>query len=133
MGLAVGTYIKSGTVVVGKDIRTTALPIELALNSGLVSAGCKVISIGMVTTPTVAMSMKFLKGDCGIIITASHNPPEYIGIKLWNPSGLGFTPDQESEIEEIYKKKSFNNICSIAKLQGTPWCLLFLNSSLARK
>jgi phosphoglucosamine mutase len=59
----------------------------------------------MVTTPTLAMSMKILGGDCGVMITASHNTPEYIGIKLWNPSGLGFTPEQEAEVEQIYNNK----------------------------
>ncbi|MBN2157635.1 MAG: phosphoglucosamine mutase [Candidatus Lokiarchaeota archaeon] len=110
IGLAIGSYIKGKTVVIGRDIRTTAIPIELALNSGLISAGCKVLTLGMVTTPTLAMSMKFLGGDCGVMITASHNTPEYIGIKLWNPSGLGFTPEQELDVENIYKKKAFRKI-----------------------
>ncbi len=110
IGLAIGSYVNGGTVVVGRDIRTTAVPIELALTSGLVSAGCTVKTIGMVTTPTLAMSMKFLDGDCGVMITASHNTPEYIGIKLWNPSGLGFKPEQEIAIEEIYNNKSFNRV-----------------------
>ncbi len=110
LGLAIGAYIKGKTVVIGRDIRTTAIPIELALNSGLISAGCKVLTLGMVTTPTLAMSMKFLGGDCGIMITASHNTPEYIGIKLWNPSGLGFTPEQELDVENIFKKKAFRKI-----------------------
>ncbi|MHA1869547.1 MAG: phosphoglucosamine mutase, partial [Promethearchaeota archaeon] len=110
IGLAIGAYVNGGTVVVGRDIRTTALPIELSLNSGLVSQGCKVLSLGMVTTPTLAMATGFLKGDVGIMITASHNTPEYIGVKLWNPSGLGFTPEQEKEVEEIYMKKKFRTI-----------------------
>ena len=110
LGLAIGAYIKGKTVVIGRDIRTTAIPIELALNSGLISAGCKVLTLGMVTTPTLCLSMKFLDADCGIMITASHNTPEYIGIKLWNPSGLGFTPEQELDVENIYKKKAFRKI-----------------------
>lgn len=123
IGLAIGTYIDGGTVIVGRDIRTTALPIELALNSGLISTGCKVITIGMVTTPTVAMSMKFLDGDCGVMITASHNTPEYIGMKLWNQSGLGFTPEQEQELENIYrsgkfKKVSWDNIGKITHVNN---------------
>jgi len=110
MGLTIGTYINGGTVVIGRDIRTTALPIQLALTSGLVSTGCKVLTIGTVTTPTLAMSMKFLNGDCGVMITASHNTPEYIGIKIWNPSGLAFTEEQESKLEEIYFKKEFRTV-----------------------
>ncbi|MBD3351605.1 MAG: phosphoglucosamine mutase [Candidatus Lokiarchaeota archaeon] len=110
IGLAIGTYINGGKVIVGRDIRTTALPIELAVNSGLVSTGCKVLTIGTVTTPTVAMAMKFLGADCGIMITASHNTPEYIGLKLWNPSGLAFRPIQEETIEKIYDSQHFKTV-----------------------
>ncbi len=112
LGLAMGTFVHGGTVVVGRDIRTSALPVELALNSGLVSAGCRVLTLGVVTTPTLAMATKILKGDAGVIITASHNTPEYIGVKFWNNSGLGFTPEQEAEIEQIFKQNAFRD---------TPW------------
>lgn len=107
LGLALGTHVKGGTVVVGRDIRTTALPVELALCSGLVSTGCRVLTIGMVTTPTLAYSTKFLNGNAGVIITASHNPPDYIGVKFWNNSGLGFKPDQERAIERILETNAF--------------------------
>jgi len=110
LGLAVGTYIDGGTVIIGRDIRTTALPIEHALISGLLSTGCRVKIVGIVSTPTLAMSGQILDGNCQIMITASHNPPEYIGIKLWNPSGLGFSPEQEAQIEKIYNERSFKKI-----------------------
>ena len=110
VGLALGTYLQGGTVVIGKDIRTSALPIEYALISGLVSTGCKVITLGVVTTPTLASSLRYLQAAGGVMITASHNTPEYIGLKLWNPSGLGFSPAQEEELERIYNEKTFNNI-----------------------
>ncbi|MCF2140913.1 MAG: phosphoglucosamine mutase [Candidatus Lokiarchaeota archaeon] len=107
LGEAIGTAINSGKVVIGRDIRTAALAIEYAIISGLVSTGCKVYTIGMVTTPTLAMSIDFLDADCGVMITASHNPPEYIGVKLWNKGGLGFSPEQEAEIETIYNERAF--------------------------
>ena len=107
LGLATGTAIKGGVIVIGRDIRTAAIPIELALTSGLVATGCRVLTIGMVTTPTLAMSVDYLDANCGIMITASHNPPEYIGVKFWNQHGLGFSPDQEEEIEEIYANRAF--------------------------
>ena len=110
VGLALGTYLKGGIVVIGKDIRTSALPIEYALISGLVSTGCKVITLGVVTTPTLAMSLRYLNAAGGVMITASHNTPEYIGLKLWNPSGLGYSPAQEEELELIFNEKSFHNI-----------------------
>ncbi len=110
VGLALGTYINGGDVVIGRDIRTSAPPIEHALISGLVSCGCNVKRVGIVTTPTLAMSLKILRADAGVMITASHNTPEYIGLKFWNISGMGFTPEQEEEIERIYNAKSFLKI-----------------------
>jgi len=108
VGLALGTYLKGkGKVVIGKDIRTSALPVEYALISGIVSAGCNVWTLGIVTTPTLAISLGYLNADAGVMITASHNTPEYIGLKMWNPSGIGFSPEQEEEISRIYDQKDF--------------------------
>jgi len=111
VGLALGTYLKgAGTVVIAKDIRTSALPIEYAFISGLVSTGCNVKTLGIVSTPTLAMSLRYLRAECGVVITASHNTPEYIGLKFWNPSGMGYIVEQEQEIEKIYNEKAFRNI-----------------------
>ncbi len=110
VGLALGTYLKGGIVVIGKDIRISALPIEYALISGLVSCGCNVKTLGIVTTPTLAASLHSLDADAGVAITASHNTPEYIGLKLWNQSGVGFSPEQEEEISRIYDEKDFIKI-----------------------
>ncbi|MFX1273461.1 MAG: phosphoglucosamine mutase [Promethearchaeota archaeon] len=110
VGLALGSYVNKGVVVIGRDIRMSALAIEHALISGLVSCGCKIMTLGIVTTPTLAMSLRYLGADAGVMITASHNTPEYIGLKLWNRSGLGFTPDQEEEIERLYNDKDFCTI-----------------------
>lgn len=94
-------------MVVAKDIRTAALPVEFAMTSGLMSVGCKVLRIGMTTTPTLAFATGELNANAGVMITASHNPPEYIGVKFWNPSGLGFSSEQEQEIEEIFKAHTY--------------------------
>ena len=111
VGLALGSFLKGkGRVVIGKDIRTSALPVEYALISGIVSAGCNVWTLGIVTTPTLAMSLRYLSADAGVMITASHNTPEYIGLKMWNPSGIGFSPEQEEEISRIYDQKDFVKI-----------------------
>jgi phosphoglucosamine mutase len=111
VGLALGTYLKGDAVVViAKDIRTSALPIEYAFISGLISTGCNVKTLGIVTTSTLAMSLRYLRADCGVVITASHNTPEYIGLKFWNPSGMGYISEQEEEIEIIYNEKAFLNI-----------------------
>jgi len=107
VGLSLGTYLKGeGIVVIGKDIRTSALPIEYSLISGIISTGCNVITLGIVTTPTLALSQRFLDANAGVMITASHNTPEYIGLKFWNPSGIGYSHEQE----EIYDEKDFLDI-----------------------
>jgi len=110
VGLALGSYLKGGSVVIGKDIRTSALPIEYALISGLVSTGCNVKTLGIVTTPTLAMSLRYLDAKAGVMITASHNTPEYIGLKLWNRSGIGYSHEQEEEISRLYDEKNFIDI-----------------------
>ncbi|MFX1377099.1 MAG: phosphoglucosamine mutase [Promethearchaeota archaeon] len=111
VGLALGTYLKGeATVVIGKDIRISALPIEYALISGIISTGCNIKTLGIVTTPTLAISSNYLDADAAVMITASHNTPEYIGLKLWNPSGIGFSPEQEEEISRIYNDKDFLQI-----------------------
>ncbi|MCJ7649010.1 MAG: phosphoglucosamine mutase [Candidatus Lokiarchaeota archaeon] len=111
VGLALGTYLKGeGIVVIGKDIRTSALPIEYALISGILSTGCNVKTLGIVTTPTLAMSLRFLDANAGVMITASHNTPEYIGLKFWNSSGIGYSHEQEEEISRIYDEKNFLDI-----------------------
>ena len=84
VGLAVGTLRRSA--VIGRDPRTAGEMIEFAMISGMLSAGCDVTRIGMVSTPTLAYAAR--NHDCGVMVTASHNPAEYVGIKLWNKDGM---------------------------------------------
>ncbi len=110
LGLSLGTYLQQhdiDKIIIGKDVRTTAMSIRLALSSGLISVGIRVYNIGLVTTPTLCLSIDKLNAKCGVMITASHNPPEYIGIKIFGPHGLGYSPEQEQEIEEIYQNKAY--------------------------
>ncbi len=70
VGFALGSYLKGNcTVVIGKDIRMSALPIEYALISGIISTGCNVKTLGIVTTPTLAASLWFLNADAGVMVT----------------------------------------------------------------
>ncbi len=103
VGLAVGTLHDS--CVIGRDPRTSGEMIEHAVVSGLLSAGCNVTRIGMVSTPALAFAAR--NYDCGIMITASHNPAEYIGIKLWNSDGMAFDTRQQDELEYIIKNKKW--------------------------
>jgi len=98
-GRALGLSNKS--VVVGRDPRTSGPMIENALVSGLLAMGARVTRIGVASTPTLAYAAR--NYDCGVIITASHNPPEYNGLKFWNPDGMAFSLRQQDELEKAIK------------------------------
>jgi phosphoglucosamine mutase len=103
IGMAVGTSAKCA--VVGMDSRTSGPMIAAAVTSGLMAAGCDVFEAGLVTTPTLAEAARAM--DCGVMVTASHNPPEYAGIKLWNPDGSGFGVSQSAAVERLLESKKF--------------------------
>ncbi|MDR1818757.1 MAG: phosphoglucosamine mutase, partial [Methanobrevibacter sp.] len=93
IGKSVAAYLGGkGDVVVGYDTRTTNEMLENAVTAGLIEGGCNVIKIGMVPTPLVGFATEQLNADTGIMITASHNPSEYNGIKVWNKNGMAYTP-----------------------------------------
>ena len=112
VGMAVSTYIggKGSKVVIGYDTRTSNEMIESAVVAGLLQGGCDVLRLNMVPTPLVGYAAMNLGADAGVMITASHNPPEYNGIKLWNPDGMAYRQDQEREIEKIIHEKSFRKV-----------------------
>lgn len=95
VGLVLGSRKK--TAVIGRDPRVAAQMIEHSLIAGLTSAGCTVTQIGLVSTPTLAYATRAY--ECGVMVTASHNPAAHVGIKLWNPDGMAFDSAQQDEIE----------------------------------
>ncbi len=97
VGLAVGKVY--GNVVVGSDTRTSSDALKHALISGLLAAGARCEDAGIVPTPTLALVAR--KFAAAVMITASHNPPEYNGIKLLNPDGSAFDSEQQKQIEEM--------------------------------
>ena len=99
-----------GSVVIGYDTRTTNQMLDQAICAGLLESGVNVIKIGMVPTPLVGYATLKLNADAGIMITASHNPSQYNGIKLWNKNGMAYSASQEAEIEEIYSNKSYISV-----------------------
>ncbi len=90
----------SGSVAVGTDHRTSAEAIKRAMVAGILAGGCHVMDVGLAPTPTIVYAGSHLGCDASVSITASHNPPEYNGIKLWNPDGSGFSREQEADVEE---------------------------------
>lgn len=107
ISLAIGTYFNSGEVMLGYDGRKTSPILFRAAASGLIASGCKVYNAGMTTTPLLQFGVKTLKLDGGLMITASHNPPEFNGIKVIGSDGIEVPRDVEEEIEEIFFNEKF--------------------------
>ncbi len=111
VGKSLAYYLgNQGTVVIGYDTRTTNKMLDQAITAGLLESGVNVIKIGMVPTPLVGYATEKLDADAGVMLTASHNPSQYNGIKLWNKNGMAYTSLQESEIEEIYANKDYISV-----------------------
>ncbi len=96
VGMAVGRVY--GSIVVGSDTRTSGDAIKYAFAGGVLAVGARCLDAGVVPTPTVALAARGY--SAAAVITASHNPPEYNGIKLFNPDGSGFDEKQQNEIEK---------------------------------
>ena len=87
-------------VVIGKDTRLSGYMIEPALTSGFISVGMDVILVGPLPTPAIAMLTRSLRADLGVMISASHNPFQDNGIKLFGPDGYKLSDEVELSIEE---------------------------------
>mgnify|MGYP000094192141 FL=1 len=123
VGLAVGTYFGGGDVLVGRDVRLSGQMVYNAVVSGLLAAGCRVYDLGLAPTPAVQFCVKHLGMDGGVVITASHNPPEYNGIKVLRPDGVELSREQEHEVEEIFfearfKPAGWSSIGSVRPVEG---------------
>src|SRR3954465_16000804 len=88
-------------VVIGKDTRLSGYMIESALQAGFTSVGMDVLLLGPMPTPAVAMLTRSMRADLGVMISASHNPYEDNGIKLFGPDGFKLSDDVEREIEAL--------------------------------
>ncbi len=90
---------KRPRILIGKDTRKSGDMLEAALTAGLCSVGAKVIPLGIIPTPAVAYLTRLYKADAGVVISASHNPCEYNGIKFFNCDGYKLSDGIENEIE----------------------------------
>lgn len=98
-----GAYVlskgKKGKILVGKDTRKSGDMLEAAITAGICSIGLDVVSVGVVPTPAVAYLTKKYNALAGVVISASHNPVEYNGIKFFNENGFKLADEIEEEIE----------------------------------
>jgi phosphoglucosamine mutase len=106
LGKALGKQLKahgndSTRVVIGKDTRLSGYMLESAITSGLVSTGCDVYLVGPVPTPAVAHLTKSLAANAGVMLTASHNPFDDNGIKLFCPKGYKLADEDEEALTEL--------------------------------
>jgi len=91
-------WVDGGPVVVGRDSRPSGHMVASAVISGLLAGGCRVVDLGIVTTPTTAIMVRELAAAGGIVITASHNPAEWNGIKFLTKAGCAPPRDQAEKI-----------------------------------
>ena len=106
LGLAVGSFMR-GPVMVGTDARTSNDMLKAACMSGIMATGCDVLDCGVVPTPTVQHAVKSNDVMGGIMITASHNPPEFNGVKCIDPDGTEMARENEEHVEQIFHTEEF--------------------------
>jgi len=105
VGMAAGKHFLRGhhrhRVVIGKDTRLSGYMMESALVAGFTSVGMDVVLIGPMPTPAVAMLTQSMRADLGVMISASHNPYQDNGIKLFGPDGYKLSDEDEMAIESL--------------------------------
>jgi phosphomannomutase len=101
-GAALAAYLGVGkTIAIGKDPRISSPMLEEALIEGIIRQGCNALTLGIITPNTLSLEV-IRQADAGVMITASHNPPEYNGMKCLSKSGMGFSPQEDLALEKIY-------------------------------
>ena len=112
IGKAWGTYLRKTiakpNVAIGTDARLSNHMLKNAIAAGFLSIGCNVVDVGIVPTPALQYTVKEKDFDSGVVITASHNPPQFNGIKGIAEDGTEFSKDTEEAIEKIYFEKEYS-------------------------
>ena len=120
VAMAAGKYFTRGDhrhrVLIGKDTRLSNYMLEAALQAGFVSMGMDVMLVGPMPTPAVAMLTRSLRADIGVMISASHNPFEDNGVKLFGPDGYKLSDEVEAEIEQIIADDPAQHLAQSAHL-----------------
>lgn len=101
---ALSKSLRGGVVVVGRDTRLSGEKLVSNITDGILAGGGSVLNLGIIPTPAVAYITQLFNADYGIVVSASHNPPEYNGIKIFNNKGVKLTKAEEIEIENHIDK-----------------------------
>lgn len=107
VAMAVATHAKAKRAVVACDSRVSGPMLQDALVSGLVACGVEVYLAGIVPTPALAYAVQVFKADVGFMLTASHNPPQYNGIKVFKSKSLSYTDPEQASVEKIIVNRKF--------------------------
>jgi phosphomannomutase len=107
---AFGTHTGSGTIVIGRDPRTSGEMVKHAVVSGLLSTGSRVLDIGVCPVPTVQLQVRHRRAQGGIAITASHNPAEWNALKFISSTGLFLDAGQARELLDIYHQGEYTKV-----------------------
>ncbi|HCP00571.1 MAG TPA: phosphoglucosamine mutase, partial [Rhodospirillaceae bacterium] len=103
-------------VIIGKDTRLSNYMLESAMQSGFTAMGMDVVLVGPMPTPAVAMLTRTLRADLGVVLSASHNPYEDNGIKLFGPDGFKLSDSVEEEIEALVENGLEDHLADAASL-----------------
>ena len=104
LGAAFGFYQGGGRIVVGRDTRSTGGMFEQAVTAGLLAAGCEVLRVGVIPTPTLQYTVKSIEAAGGIAITASHNPPQWNALKFIGGAGTFLSPGEAAGLFDLYNQ-----------------------------
>jgi phosphomannomutase len=107
---AFGTHTGPGTIVIGRDPRTSGEMVKHAVIAGILSTGNRVVDIGVCPVPTVQLQVRHRRAQGGIAITASHNPAEWNALKFIGPSGLFLNAGQARELLDIYHQGEYTKV-----------------------
>ena len=97
------------TILIGRDTRNSGSLVTLGVSSGAIQGGAKVIDVGIIPTSGVAYLTKKLECDFGVVISASHNPPEFNGIKVFDKNGYKLLDEKENELEKKFIKSNLKD------------------------
>lgn len=123
VGAAIASQFEGGAILVGRDTRLSGEMLERALVSGVVSCGFAAGALGVVPTPAVAWLTKEMAAEAGVAISASHNPPQYNGLKIFDSTGMAYTMEQQERLEgliegENFMSSSWNRVGSVEAMDA---------------